>query len=114
MLSLSQLELCLVIAFHNLLAEGHDTINFELIYNAYHAFLVRAAGAEIYSRDVAFKAFERLLLLDVVRWTARGATRALLLFQPVHLLVQSSQIADAVSKSPALPTDVKRWWSRGL
>ena len=114
LLSLSQLELCLVIAFQALQQMGHAVINFELVYSHYHAFMVRAAGAEVYARPVAFKGFERLLQLDLVRWAARGGPRALPLFQPAHLLVQGDQLAEAVDKAPGLPIEVKRWWARGI
>ena len=52
LLSLSLLELCLVIAFNAVVAMGHSTVNYELIYACYHDFMVRAAGTEVYSREV--------------------------------------------------------------
>lgn len=108
-LSLSELELCLVIAFKHALSQDLELINFEVIYNSYNSFMIKSSGSEMFSREVAFKAFERLVQLDLVRWAQRSTLRSLPTFQPVHLMAQPEQVDEAIDKYTNLPLEIRRW-----
>ena len=67
------------------------------------------------SRSIVMKAFERLLSLELVRWSdgagsGRGGGGGGLLkeFRPVQLLVEKRQLLETVRKEK-LPTAVEKW-----
>ena len=67
------------------------------------------------SRSIVIKAFERLLSLELIRWSegagsgVRGGGSGLLKeFRPVQLLVGKQQLLDTARKEK-LPTSVEKW-----
>uniref|UniRef100_H9G7J8 Origin recognition complex subunit 4 n=2 Tax=Anolis carolinensis TaxID=28377 RepID=H9G7J8_ANOCA len=108
---LSVLEFCLIIAMKHL----NDTydgepFNFQMVYNEYQMFVQRKAHT-VYSfeKPVVMKAFEHLQHLELIKpveGTSNCAQREYLLMK---LLLDNSQIMDALQFYPNCPTDVKQW-----
>ncbi|XP_077996563.1 origin recognition complex subunit 4-like [Glandiceps talaboti] len=108
---ISVLELCLIIAMKHLinLYDG-DPVNFEMVYNEYQRF-VQAKGHSVqcYEKPVVLKAFEHLQTLELIKPADGGGQRSQKEYRPMTLLVDSSQISDALLKYPNCPTEVKHW-----
>nr|XP_060632314.1 origin recognition complex subunit 4 isoform X1 [Anolis sagrei ordinatus]XP_060632322.1 origin recognition complex subunit 4 isoform X1 [Anolis sagrei ordinatus]XP_060632328.1 origin recognition complex subunit 4 isoform X1 [Anolis sagrei ordinatus]XP_060632335.1 origin recognition complex subunit 4 isoform X1 [Anolis sagrei ordinatus]XP_060632344.1 origin recognition complex subunit 4 isoform X1 [Anolis sagrei ordinatus]XP_060632350.1 origin recognition complex subunit 4 isoform X1 [Anolis len=108
---LSVLEFCLIIAMKHL----NDTydgepFNFQMVYNEYQMFVQRKAHT-VYSfeKPVVMKAFEHLQHLELIKpveGTSNCAQREYLLMK---LLLDNSEIMDALQLYPNCPTDVKQW-----
>lgn len=60
------------------------------------------------------QAFEHLLQLELVQPLERPAARAQREFLLLRLLLDSSQIMDALQVYPNCPTDVKQWAASSL
>eukprot|EP00038_Savillea_parva_P009063 m.180946 g.180946 ORF g.180946 m.180946 type:complete len:509 (+) comp15147_c0_seq1:65-1591(+) len=116
MLSTSLLEMCLLIAMNNLaLDHPNQAANFELTYKAYSDLVTASrksstgdASGKAYSKAVAFKAFEHLADLELVKFAA-GSTGTPPTFRTVHLMLESEQIADALKRCTSLPTHMRAW-----
>uniref|UniRef100_A0A8C5B1Y7 Origin recognition complex subunit 4 n=1 Tax=Gadus morhua TaxID=8049 RepID=A0A8C5B1Y7_GADMO len=111
---LSILELCLVIAMKHLndIYDG-EPFNLQMVYNEFKRFLQRKSNS-LYNFElpVVMKAFEHLQQLEVVRpvdAAAAVAARAQREYQLVRLMLDHSQIMEALQKYPQCPTDVKQW-----
>ncbi|XP_070550112.1 origin recognition complex subunit 4-like [Ptychodera flava] len=106
----SVLELCLIIAMKQLtfLYDG-DPVNFEMVYNEYQTFVQRKGHSiQCYEKPVVLKAFEHLQALELLK-PADGGQRSQKEYRPMTLLVDASQINDALQKYPNCPTEVKQW-----
>ncbi|XP_064574704.1 origin recognition complex subunit 4 isoform X3 [Zonotrichia leucophrys gambelii] len=113
---LSVLEICLIIAMKHL-NEVYDgePFNFQMVYNEFQKFIQRKAHSMYnFEKPVVMKAFEHLLQLELVQPLERPSARAQREFLLLRLLLDSSQIMDALQVYPNCPTDVKQWAASSL
>ncbi|XP_078580458.1 origin recognition complex subunit 4-like [Branchiostoma floridae x Branchiostoma japonicum] len=110
---LSVLELCLVVAMRRLSdVFVNQPFNFQMVYNEYQKFVqTRSHAVQSFDRPVVLKAFEHLQQMELVR-AAEGAGiggRGQKEFRPMLLMIDKSQLMQAIQKYPACPTEVKHW-----
>ncbi|NXX84450.1 ORC4 protein, partial [Urocolius indicus] len=113
---LSVLEICLIIAMKHLndVYEG-EPFNFQMVYNEFQKFIQRKAHCLYnFEKPVVMKAFEHLLQLELVRPLERPCVRAQKEYVLLQLLLDNSQIMDALQAYPNCPTDVKQWAASSL
>ncbi|NXY35285.1 ORC4 protein, partial [Pomatorhinus ruficollis] len=113
---LSVLEICLIIAMKHL-NEVYDgePFNFQMVYNEFQKFIQRKAHSMYnFEKPVVMKAFEHLLQLELVQPLERPSARAQREFLLMKLLLDSSQIMEALQLYPNCPTDVKQWAASSL
>ncbi|NWT54453.1 ORC4 protein, partial [Erythrocercus mccallii] len=113
---LSVLEICLIIAMKHL-NEVYDgePFNFQMVYNEFQKFIQRKAHSMYnFEKPVVMKAFEHLLQLELVQPLERPSARAQREFLLMKLLLDSSQIMEALQVYPNCPTDVKQWAASSL
>ncbi|XP_078260537.1 origin recognition complex subunit 4 isoform X2 [Rhinoraja longicauda] len=113
---LSVLELCLIIAMKHLnsIYEGQP-FNFEMVYNEFQKFVQRKTNSMHYfEKSVILKAFEHLHQLELIKPMEGASVRTQKEYQLVKLLLDSSQIMDALQKYPQCPTDVRLWATSAL
>ncbi|XP_062354429.1 origin recognition complex subunit 4 isoform X3 [Cinclus cinclus] len=113
---LSVLEICLIIAMKHL-NEVYDgePFNFQMVYNEFQKFIQRKAHSMYnFEKPVVMKAFEHLLQLELVQPLERPSVRAQREYLLMKLLLDSSQIMDALQVYPNCPTDVKQWAASSL
>lgn len=107
---LSILELCLIIAMKHLndVYEG-EPFNLQMVHNEFKKFLQRKSSTMYhFEQPVIMKAFEHLQQLELIR-PLDSSTRQQREFQLMRLLLDTSQIMEALQKYPQCPTDVKQW-----
>ena len=109
---LSILELCLVVAAQhvNERREGQP-FNFEMVFNEYQAFARRRLqGMQHFNRAVTIKAYEHLESLELFKQTERGAASVLgKEYKHMFMLVNTTQIHEALEAYPDCPTELKNW-----
>ncbi|NXU39113.1 ORC4 protein, partial [Drymodes brunneopygia] len=113
---LSVLEICLIIAMKHL-NEVYDgePFNFQMVYNEFQKFIQRKAHSMYnFEKPIVMKAFEHLLQLELVQPLERPSARAQREYLLMKLLLDSSQIMDALQVYPNCPTDVKQWAASSL
>ncbi|XP_067842864.1 origin recognition complex subunit 4 isoform X2 [Heptranchias perlo] len=113
---LSVLEFCLIIAMKHLnsIYEG-EPFNFEMVYNEFQKFIQRKTHSmHNFEKPVVLKAFEHLHQLELIKPLEGVSVRTQKEYQLVKLLLDSSQIMDALQKYPQCPTDVRLWASSSL
>lgn len=113
---LSVLELCLIIAMKHLnsIYEGQP-FNFEMVYNEFQKFVQRKTNSMHYfEKPVVLKAFEHLHQLELIKPMEGASVRTQKEYQLMKLLLDSSQIMDALQKYPKCPTDVHLWATSAL
>uniref|UniRef100_A0A3Q3X4T6 Origin recognition complex subunit 4 n=1 Tax=Mola mola TaxID=94237 RepID=A0A3Q3X4T6_MOLML len=108
---LSVLELCLVIAMKHLndVYEG-EPFNLQMVHNEFKKFLQRKSSS-IYNFEppVVMKAFEHLQQLELIRPLDSSAAKTQREYQLMRLMLDHSQIMEALQKYPHCPTDIKQW-----
>eukprot|EP00002_Diphylleia_rotans_P026740 TRINITY_DN534_c0_g1_i1.p1 TRINITY_DN534_c0_g1~~TRINITY_DN534_c0_g1_i1.p1 ORF type:complete len:604 (+),score=151.88 TRINITY_DN534_c0_g1_i1:91-1812(+) len=105
---LSILELCLLISMKKMEEEGTDFYNFEMIYITYKKFATGTNNlVDLFPKNVAFKAFEHLAKLELIRLD--HTNHHLKEFQEASLLIEPSQIVEALMKFRDCPVTVKQW-----
>ncbi|KAG2459326.1 ORC4 protein, partial [Polypterus senegalus] len=108
---LSVLELCLIIAMKHLndVYDG-EPFNFQMVYNEFQKFVQRKAHSVYnFEKPVVIKAFEHLHQLELVKSMDGPSVRIQKEYQLVKLLLDNSQIMEALQRYPQCPTDVKQW-----
>ncbi|NXY81788.1 ORC4 protein, partial [Alcedo cyanopectus] len=113
---LSVLEICLIIAMKHLndVYEG-EPFNFQMVYNEFQKFVQRKAHCiHNFEKPVVMKAFEHLLQLELVKPLERPSARAQREYLLMKLLLDNTQIMDALQAYPNCPTDVKQWAASSL
>ncbi|NWW81021.1 ORC4 protein, partial [Climacteris rufus] len=113
---LSVLEICLIIAMKHLndVYDG-EPFNFQMVYNEFQKFIQRKAHSMYnFEKPVVMKAFEHLLQLELVKPLERPSVRAQREYLLMKLLLDSSQIMEALQLYPNCPTDVKQWAASSL
>ncbi|XP_074652517.1 origin recognition complex subunit 4-like [Tubulanus polymorphus] len=106
---ISILELCLMIAMKHLdeIYEG-EPFNFEMVYDKYKQFSQKKSTMQTFERAVVLKAYEHLVALELIR-PADGGTKTQKEFKPMNLLIDGTQIDEAVKSYPNCPTEIKQW-----
>jgi len=118
----SVLELCLLISMQRLadLYGMDEPMNFAMIYQEYKKFNDNHSmlNQSVASRSIVIKAFERLLSLELIRWSdgagggggrgGGGGGGLLKEFRPVQLLVGKQQLLET-ARNEKLPTAVEKW-----
>ncbi|XP_020772762.1 origin recognition complex subunit 4 [Boleophthalmus pectinirostris] len=108
---LSILELCLIIAMKHLndLYYG-EPFNLQMVHNEFKKFLQRKSSTMYnFEQPVVMKAFEHLQQMELIRPLDSSGARTQREFQLMRLLLDNSQIMEALQKYPQCPTDVKQW-----
>ncbi|XP_057686620.1 origin recognition complex subunit 4 [Corythoichthys intestinalis] len=108
---LSILELCLVIAMKHLndIYEG-EPFNFQMAHNEFKKFLQRKSNSMYnFEQPVVMKAFEHLQQLELIRPVDSSLAKTQREYQLMRLVLDNSQIMEALQKYPQCPTDIKQW-----
>ncbi|XP_049743113.1 origin recognition complex subunit 4 isoform X3 [Elephas maximus indicus] len=113
---LSVLEICLIIAMKHLNdIYEEEPFNFQMVYNEFQKFVQRKAHS-IYNfeKPVVMKAFEHLQQLELIKPMERTSLNAQKEYQLMKLLLDNTQIMNALQKYPNCPTDVRQWATSSL
>ncbi|KAM6465210.1 origin recognition complex subunit 4 isoform 1-T5 [Liasis olivaceus] len=108
---LSVLELCLIIAMKHLndIYEG-EPFNFQMVYHEYQKFVQRKAHTVYnFEKPVVMKAFEHLQHLELIKPVEGPSNSVQREYLLMKLLLDSSQVLEALQVYPNCPTDVKQW-----
>ncbi|XP_077452137.1 origin recognition complex subunit 4 [Stigmatopora argus] len=108
---LSILELCLIIAMKHLsdIYEG-EPFNFQMVHNEFKKFLQRKSNSMYnFEQPIVMKAFEHLQELEFILPVDSSSVKTQREYQLMRLLLDNSQIMDALQKYPQCPTDIKQW-----
>uniref|UniRef100_A0A8C2XQM4 Origin recognition complex subunit 4 n=1 Tax=Cyclopterus lumpus TaxID=8103 RepID=A0A8C2XQM4_CYCLU len=108
---LSILELCLIIAMKHLndVYEG-EPFNLQMVHNEFKKFLQRKSNSMYkFDQPVILKAFEHLQQLELIRPVDSSLAKTQREYQLMRLMLDHSQIMEALQKYPQCPTDVKQW-----
>ncbi|CAK8675953.1 unnamed protein product [Clavelina lepadiformis] len=110
----SVLELCLIISMnHLMIIHDNQPFNFHMVYNEFLKFSQKKSHIlHNYSKAVVLKAFEHLIELELLKTrdhSGIGISKIQKEYQPMVLLVENSQLLEAIGKYPGCPTDVKQW-----
>ncbi|KAG8004677.1 Origin recognition complex subunit 4, partial [Nibea albiflora] len=127
---LSILELCLIIAMKHLndVYEG-EPFNLQMVHNGtttgdferssatlewlkhqFKKFLQRKSNSMYnFDQPVIMKAFEHLQQLELIRPVDSSSAKTQREYQLMRLMLDHSQIMEALQKYPQCPTDVKQW-----
>ncbi|XP_008476289.1 origin recognition complex subunit 4 isoform X3 [Diaphorina citri] len=109
LLSLSVLELCLVIACsHHSEIYDKGPFNFEMIYKRFCQFCQQASSMSSLSRHVVMRAFQRIESLGVIKCFSPKSQRDL---QFYNLLYLTEEVTAAVKSFPNVNTEVVQWAS---
>lgn len=103
------IELCLIIAMKQLNEIYSDEpFNFQMVYEHYKKFSDRKSSMKTCPKAIAMKAFEHLIDLEIVT-AADHSSNVLKQYQPMRLLVTSSEIDEAILHYTGCPSDVQQW-----
>ncbi|XP_037552285.1 origin recognition complex subunit 4 [Nematolebias whitei] len=108
---LSILELCLIIAMKHLndVYKG-EPFNLQMVHNEFKKFLQRKSNSMYnFDQPVIMKAFEHLQQLELIRPVDGSSAKTQREYQLMRLMLDQSQIMEALQKYPQCPTDVKQW-----
>ncbi|CAI9563237.1 unnamed protein product, partial [Staurois parvus] len=108
---LSVLEMCLVIAMKHLqdTYQG-EPFNFQMVHNEFQKFVQRKAHSVYnFEKAVVLKAFEHLHQLELIKPMEGLSVRTQKEYRLMKLLLDNSQILEALQKYPNCPTDVRQW-----
>ncbi|KAK5847940.1 hypothetical protein PBY51_017029 [Eleginops maclovinus] len=108
---LSILELCLIIAMKHLndLYEG-EPFNLQMVHNEFKKFLQRKSNSMYnFEQPVIMKAFEHLQQLEMIRPVDSSTAKTQREYQLMRLMLDHTQVMEALQKYPQCPTDVKQW-----
>uniref|UniRef100_A0A665SVG3 Origin recognition complex subunit 4 n=1 Tax=Echeneis naucrates TaxID=173247 RepID=A0A665SVG3_ECHNA len=108
---LSILELCLIIAMKHLndVYEG-EPFNLQMVHNEFKKFLQRKSNSMYnFERPVIMKAFEHLQELELIRPVDGSSAKTQREYRLMRLMLDHSQIVEALQKYPQCPTEVKQW-----
>jgi len=86
-----------------------NTLNFETLYEEYKELGLKADShlVEIYSKPVAFKAFEQLLDREILKIGQQGKIPKE--FRTLKTVLDSQKISGIVAARDDCPTVVKHW-----
>ncbi|KAI4831838.1 hypothetical protein KUCAC02_001357 [Chaenocephalus aceratus] len=108
---LSILELCLIIAMKHLndVYEG-EPFNLQMVHNEFKKFLQRKSNSMYnFEQPVIMKAFEHLQQLEMIQPVDSSSVKTQREYQLMRLMLDNTQVMEALQKYPQCPTDVKQW-----
>ncbi|CAH6788630.1 origin recognition complex subunit 4 isoform X2 [Phodopus roborovskii] len=113
---LSVLEMCLIIAMKHLNdIYEEEPFNFQMVYNEFQKFIQRKAHSVYnFEKPVVMKAFEHLQQLELIKPMERTSVNSQREYQLVKLLLDNTQIMNALQKYSNCPTDVRQWATSSL
>ncbi|GAB1286319.1 Origin recognition complex subunit 4 [Apodemus speciosus] len=113
---LSVLEICLIIAMKHLNdIYEEEPFNFQMVYNEFQKFIQRKAHSVYnFEKPVVMKAFEHLQQLELIKPMERTSVNSQREYQLVKLLLDNTQIMNALQKYSNCPTDVRQWATSSL
>ncbi|XP_047403353.1 origin recognition complex subunit 4 isoform X2 [Sciurus carolinensis] len=113
---LSVLEICLIIAMKHLNdIYEEEPFNFQMVYNEFQKFVQRKAHSVYnFEKPVVMKAFEHLQQLELIKPLERTSANSQREYQLMKLLLDNTQIMNALQKYPNCPTDVRQWATSSL
>ncbi|KAM5279575.1 origin recognition complex subunit 4 isoform 1-T1 [Ctenodactylus gundi] len=113
---LSVLEICLIIAMKHLNdIYEEEPFNFQMVYNEFQKFVQRKAHSVYnFEKPVVMKAFEHLQQLELIKPMERTSVNSQREYQLMKLLLDNTQIMNALQKYPNCPTDVRQWATSSL
>ncbi|XP_013372905.1 PREDICTED: origin recognition complex subunit 4 isoform X3 [Chinchilla lanigera] len=113
---LSVLEICLIIAMKHLNdIYEEEPFNFQMVYNEFQKFVQRKAhSVYAFEKPVVLKAFEHLQQLELIKPVERTSVNSQREYQLMRLLLDNTQIMNALQKYPNCPTDVRQWATSSL
>uniref|UniRef100_A0A8C0Z3R4 Origin recognition complex subunit 4 n=1 Tax=Canis lupus familiaris TaxID=9615 RepID=A0A8C0Z3R4_CANLF len=113
---LSVLEICLIIAMKHLNdIYEEEPFNFQMVYNEFQKFVQRKAHSVYnFEKPVVMKAFEHLQQLELIKPMERTSVNTQREYQLMKLLLDNTQIMNALQKYPNCPTDVRQWATSSL
>ncbi|XP_050608161.1 origin recognition complex subunit 4 isoform X2 [Macaca nemestrina] len=113
---LSVLEICLIIAMKHLNdIYEEEPFNFQMVYNEFQKFVQRKAHSVYnFEKPVVMKAFEHLQQLELIKPMERTSGNSQREYQLMKLLLDNTQIMNALQKYPNCPTDVRQWATSSL
>ncbi|XP_055919525.1 origin recognition complex subunit 4 [Eupeodes corollae] len=115
MCGLSVLELCLIITMkHHSEIYDRDPFNFEIIFSRFMKFAKVSSTMQGVERAVVLKAFEHLRNLEFIMPLSSIACKVQKEFEMHKMALTYGQIAQAVNKYQALPTEVAQWAQSSL
>lgn len=109
----SILELCLIIAMKHLndIYEG-EPFNFQMVHNEFKKFISRKSHSiHNFEKPVVIKAFEHLQQLELIRPVEASSAKIQKDYQLMKLVLDHTQVMEAVQRYPQCPTDVRQWAS---
>ncbi|KAI9280173.1 origin recognition complex subunit 4 C-terminus-domain-containing protein [Umbelopsis sp. AD052] len=110
----SLLELILIVSMGKLLDRETATFNFQMVYDEYKDFMNmtqasgHSFGMKLYKRAVALKAFEHLQSFELV-CPVESVAKCPKEYRMMKIMLEHSQISNAVAKYRDCPTAVKKW-----
>ncbi|CAO2597506.1 Origin recognition complex subunit 4 [Lemmus lemmus] len=115
-IGLSVLEICLIIAMKHLNdIYEEEPFNFQMVYNEFQKFIQRKAHSVYnFEKPVVMKAFEHLQQLELIKPMERTSVNSQREYQLVKLLLDNTQIMNALQKYSNCPTDVRQWATSSL
>ncbi|CAD7688941.1 unnamed protein product [Nyctereutes procyonoides] len=110
------LEICLIIAMKHLNdTYKEEPFNFQMVYNEFQKFIQRKAHSVYnFEKPVVMKAFEHLQQLELIKPMERTSVNTQREYQLMKLLLDNTQIMNALQKYPNCPTDVRQWATSSL
>ncbi|XP_042169819.1 origin recognition complex subunit 4-like [Oncorhynchus tshawytscha] len=81
-----------------------------MVHNEFKKFLQRKSHSiHNFDKPVVIKAFEHLQQLELIKSMDSSTAKIQKEYQLMKLLLDHSQIMEALQKYPQCPTDVKQW-----
>ncbi|XP_065920695.1 origin recognition complex subunit 4-like [Dysidea avara] len=109
---LSVLELTLLVAIRHHMEISSKPFNFEMIYKEYSKFTGQVAHSLEYTKQVVWRAFERLQSAGLVCPTEQRTTASSALpkeYRKMSLMLSCREVKEAVQTYPNCPTDLQQW-----
>ena len=113
--SLSVLEVCMLASVKQQLSKERLNFNFEMVYDEYRDFTSRlstfgrSGGSLHFSKAVALKAYERLLDLELIKYS-EGSKAGFKQYRMARSLMTREAIFDAiVDYGIDIPESVMKW-----
>ena len=113
-LSLSVLELTLLVTKRHYMETSSKPFNFEMIYKEYKKFTQEATYSLDCSKQVVISAFEHLQSVGLVYPADQRGTKVNALpkqYCKMYLAMSCREVRDAVQSYPNCPTDLQQWSS---
>ena len=87
-----------------------------MVFDVYRAFMLESDDTVArYGKPVAYKAFEHLLQMEIVKALDAASSRTTTPYhRPVKLILEVAQIIEVLDKFSGLPVHVKIWAKKNM